>query len=454
MEINYVSTLAIKERNTIKIDYNFYFVLLIMLLFVIFRYYNITKINYFFLIIGSLFAVLNPMYGFVLYLFSVALKAYLLVMPGVTFSRYFGILFLIIMFFNILRNRTKLNKQLVFISLLILISETISSFFSLSIISSLYGSALNLLEIGILFGIVYLPENNKRLIKYIDIACLLTLFLLSCIAWLNRSSGYHGVRLTICENFNPNQLAINLVFLSVIVFNFIFLAKVNYFGKIVRIAVLLFGIWILFLTGSRSSMFGLLGGVIFSLFYQLKLISNKRTKIIIILIIIIIPIIIFESGFLITKGNQFITERYSYNGFNRLFNVESQSRYYIWKGYLLEVMPNFWLFGTGGSMSGTLYAMKYDINAGVHNIVIAILIQFGIVGLIIFGSFFAITFFKSLKFLKKDSNILPFIATFVALFMVGIGEDIFSQKVFWFSMSMCWRLSIKNETADVKREVV
>ena len=451
MEMNYANTLAIRERRKINIEHNFYFILLLMLSFIIFRYYNIAKIKYIFLFIGSLFAVLNPIYGLILYLFSIAFNAYLLVKPGVTFSRYFGILFFIIMVFQILRRHTKMNKQLIFISLLILISETISSFFSLSIIRSLYESALNLLEIGILFGIVYLAENNKRLIKYIDITCLFSLFLLCCIAWLNRYSGYYGLRLTICEGFNPNQLAINLVFLCVIVFNFIFLAKVNHFGKIVRIAVLLFGIWILFLTGSRSSMFGLLGGVIFSLFYQLKLISNKRTKIIIILIIIIIPIIIFESGFLTTKGNQFITDRYSYN---RLFNVENQSRYYIWKGYLTDVMPNFWLFGTGGARSGTLYSMRYDINAGGHNIIIAILVQYGLVGLTIFISFFAITFFKSLKFLKKDSNILPFIAAFIALIMVGIGENIFSQKVFWFSIAMCWRLSIKNTTADAKREVV
>ena len=450
MNMNYSTAATVKEeRNKIKIGYNFYFILLIMLLFVIFHYYNITKLNFILITLSSFFVVLNPLYGLMLYLFSIAFKAYLLVVPGVTFSRYFGILFLIIMVFQILRRHTKMSKQLVLISLLILISETISSFFSLSIISSLYGSALNLLEIGILFGIVYLPENNRRLIKYIDITCLFSLFLLCCIAWLNRNSGYHGLRLTICEDFNPNQLAINLVFLCVIIFNFIFLAKVNYLGKIVRIAVLLFGIWILFLTGSRSSIFGLLGGVIFSLFYQLKLISNKRTKILIILIIIIIPIIIFKSGFLITKGNQFIKERYSYN---RLFNVENQSRYYIWKGYLSDVMPNFWLFGTGGARSGTLYSMKYDINAGAHNIILAILVPFGIVGLIIFGSFFAITFFKSLKFLKKDSNILPFIAAFIALIMVGIGENIFSQKVFWFTMAMCWRLSIKNTTADIKKE--
>ena len=451
MEINYASTLAIKERNKTNINYNFYFILLVMLLFVIFRYYNITKLNFILIALSSFFVVLNPLYGLMLYLFSIAFKAYLLVVPGVTFSRYFGILFLIIMVFQILRRHTKMSKQLVLISLLILISETISSFFSLSIISSLYGSALNLLEIGILFGIVYLPENNRRLIKYIDITCLFSLFLLCCIAWLNRNSGYHGLRLTICEDFNPNQLAINLVFLCVIIFNFIFLAKVNYLGKIVRIAVLLFGIWILFLTGSRSSIFGLLGGVIFSLFYQLKLISNKKNIVYTIVMVIICIIIISNLGFLNTGESRFVIDRYSYN---KLFNVENQSRYYIWKGYLTDVMPNFWLFGTGGAKSGTLYLSKFDIYGGGHNIIIAILVQFGLVGLMIFGSFFTITFFKSLKFLKNDFNILPFIAAFIALIMVGIGENIFSQKVFWFSMSMCWRLSIKNTTADVKREVV
>ena len=451
MKMNYTSAVYLKEKKIINTNYSFYFILLIMLLFVIFRYYNITTLIYFFLFIGSLFAVLNPIYGFILYLFSIAFKAYLLVMPGVTFSRYFGILFLIIMVFQISRRHIKMNKQLVFISLLILISEIISSFFSLAIISSLYGSSLYLMQIGILFGIVYLPENNKRLIKYIDITCLFSLFLLSCIAWLNRSSGYYGVRLSICEDFNPNQLAINLVFLCIIVFNFIFLTKVNYFGKIARIAVLLIGIWILFLSGSRSSMLGLLVGVIFSLFYQLKLIRNKKNNVLTIAIIFICIVTVLYGGFLNTKESQYIIDRYSYDKF---LNIENLGRYYIWEGYLTDIVPEFWLFGTGGAKSGSLYLSKFGIYSGGHNIIIAILVQFGIVGLIIFISFFAITFFKSLKFLKKDSNILPFIAAFIALIMVGIGENIFSQKVFWFSMAMCWRLSIKNKTADVKREVV
>ena len=450
MEIN-SSTLVIKEKNKIKIDYNFYFILLIMLLFVIFRYYNITKINFILIALSSFFVVLNPLYGLMLYLFSIAFRAYLLVVPGVTFSRYFGILFLIIIVFQILRRQTKMSKQLVFISLLILISETISSFFSLSIISSLYESALNLLEIGILFGIVYLPENNKRLIKYINITCLFSLFLLVCIAWLNRSSGYYGFRLTICEGFNPNQLAINLVFLCVIVFNFVFSANVNCFGKLARIIVLLFGVWILFLTGSRSSMFGLMVGIIFSLFYQLKLIRNKKNIVFTIVIVIVCIIIILNLGFLDTGESRFIIDRYLYNKF---LNVENQSRYHIWKSYFTYVVPNFWLFGTGGAKSGTLYSMRYGMGAGAHNIILAILVPYGIIGLIIFGIFFIITFFKSLNFLKKNFNILPFIATFIALIIVGIGENIFSQKVFWFSMAMCWRLSIKNETADIKREIV
>ena len=449
MEIDYANTLAIKERKIININRSFYFILLIMLSFVIFRYYNITSLNYIFLFIGSLFTILNPIYGLMLYLFSIAFKAYLLVVPGVNFSRYFGILFFTIMFFNILRNRSKLNKQLVFIFLLMLISETISGFFSLSPMKLIYQVLLFLSEIGIFIGIVYLPVDNKYLIKCIDITCVLTLFLMSYVTWLTRSN--YIFRLSICDDLNPNPFATNLTFFCVVVFNYIFLAKVNYFGKIVRIAVLLFGIWILFLTGVRSSMFGLIVGIIFSLFYQLKLISNKKNILYTIVMVIICIIIVLNLDFLNIGESRFVMDRYSYD---RLFNVENQSRYYIWKGYLTDVMPNFWLFGTGGARSGTLYSMKYDINAGAHNIILAILVQFGIVGLIIFSSFFTITFFKSLKFLKNDFNILPFIAAFIALIMVGIGENIFSQKVFWFSMAMCWRLSIKNETADVKREVV
>ncbi len=444
MGINYINTVAIKERKKIDIDHNFYFVLLIMLLFIIFRYYNITKLNFILIIISCMFVFIKPIYGLMLYLFSAAFIAYLMVVPGVTLSRVFGILFVIVIFLQILRRRSKINRQLIFFFLIMLFIHIISSFFSLATMELLYQVLLNLLQIGIFIGIVYLSADNEYLIKCIDITCLFSLFLLCCIAWLNVGSGYYGFRLSICDNLNPNQLAINLTFLCVVVFNFIFLAKVNYFGKIARIAVLLFGIWILFLTGSRSSMFGLIVGIIFSFFYQLKRFNKKSS-------IFIIIILILELVFLFNVGDKFITQRYSTDIFSTLYE---QSRYQIWMGYFTNVIPNFWLFGTGGAISGALYLSKFNIYGGGHNIIIAILVQFGLVGLIVFGSFFTITFFKGLKFLKKDSNILPFITAFIALIMVGSGESIFYQKVFWLSMAMCWRLSLKNTTADMKGEGV
>ena len=383
---------------------------------------------------------LNPIYGLMLYLFSAAFSAYFIVMPGVTLSRVFGILFLFTIFLEIFRRRTKINKQLIFFFLIMLFAQIISSFFSLSPMKLIYQVLLYLLEIGIFIGIVYLSIDNKYLIKCIDITCVFTLFFMSCIAWLVRSN--YVFRLSICDDLNPNPFATNLTFLCVVVFNFIFLAKVNYFGRIARTVVLLFAIWILFLTGVRSSMFGLIVGVIFSLYYQLKRFNKKNS-------IFIVAILILELIFLFNVGDKFITQRYSTDIF---FKFYEQSRYQIWKGYLIDVMPNFWLFGTGGASSGELYLLsKSSAYHGVHNIIIAILVQFGLLGLIIFGSFFAITFFKSLKFLKKDFNILPFIAAFIALIMIGIGENIFSQKVFWLSMSMCWRLSIKNTTTDIRR---
>ena len=439
--MNYTTIIAPKERKKINVDRNFYFVLSIMLLFVIFRYYNITKLNFVLLFISILFIFLNPKYGLMLYLFSTAFKAYFMVIPGVTLSRVFGILFFFIIFLEILRRRTKINRQLIFFFLIMLFIQTISGFFSLSPMKLLYQALLNLLEIGIFIGIVYLSADNKYLIKCIDITCLFSLFLLCCIAWLNVNSGYYDFRLSICNNFSPNYLAINLVFLCIIVFNFIFLANVNYTGKILRFAVLLFGIWILFLTGSRSSMFGLIVGVIFSLYYQLKRFNKKSS-------LFVIAILILELIFLFNVGDKFITKRYSTDILSTLYE---QSRYQIWKGYLTNVIPKFCLFGTGGATSGALYLSKFNISAGGHNIIVAILVEFGVVGLIVFGSFFAIIFFKSLKFLRKDYNILPFIAAFIALIMVGIGENIFSQKVFWLSMAMCWRLSIKNTTVDIKR---
>lgn len=444
MEVEHSTPLPlIKETRVINQKQEIYFILLLMLLFVLFRYYHFPNIHFILLLIASLFSLYKPIYGFVFYLFSISFKAYLLLIPGVTFSRYFGIFFMVIMIFTIFRNQNKLNKKLVYISLLILISETISSFYSLSISSFILQSSLHALEMGIFFGIVYLPEDNKRLIALTDLTCLFSLLLLSTIAYLSLKSGLFGYRVTISENFNQNQLAINLVFLCVIVFNFILLKAKKPIEVIIRSVIFLLGIIILFYTGSRSSMIGLIAGILFSLFYYFKKYSRGKKNIFIFLgIVMIFVLFIFNTGIFKTKEADFIANRYSYENF---LNIENQMRYHIWKGYLENILPDYWLFGTGGARSATLYSARYDINAGGHNIIIALLVEFGLLGLIIFGYFYVITFLKSIKIIKQEYNILPFIASFVALIIVGIGENIFSQKVLWFSMAMCWRLFLNKK---------
>ncbi len=212
--MDYTITVESKERKIINIDHNFYLILLIMLLFVIFRHYNITKLNFILISLSGFFVVLNPIYGLMLYLFSAAFEAYFInpksripracprwvsVVPRVTLSRVFEILFLVIMFLQILRRRTKINRELMFFIMLILFVVILSAVFSLSLIPSLYEILLHLLEMGILIGMVYLPANNKHLIKCIDITCLFSLFLLCFITWLNvSSSGYYNFRLSIC----------------------------------------------------------------------------------------------------------------------------------------------------------------------------------------------------------------------------------------------------------------
>jgi len=91
-------------------------------------------------------------------------------------------------------------------------------------------------------------------------------------------------------------------------------------------------------------------------------------------------------------------------------------------------------YGLGGENS---YALAYrnGLSHAAHNFLIDMLIQTGIVGVILFFSFFILLGKKLKNLLKISVIILPVIILLTALFN-GIGEVVYLEKLFWNGIAL------------------
>jgi O-antigen ligase len=111
----------------------------------------------------------------------------------------------------------------------------------------------------------------------------------------------------------------------------------------------------------------------------------------------------------------------------------------VWKAFLTEYFPHYWLFGIGFDIRNIVYAIA-DVNGighGAHNIIIDILASSGIYGLFLYLSLFVKTTKEVRISARKDcSALLPF-AMLICIIFTGIGENVVRGRLFWFSVALC-----------------
>ncbi|MEM1484906.1 O-antigen ligase family protein [Oscillospiraceae bacterium PP1C4] len=121
-----------------------------------------------------------------------------------------------------------------------------------------------------------------------------------------------------------------------------------------------------------------------------------------------------------------------------LISSGGESRALAWYNFIFHVVPRHLLIGVG--LSGineiaALQALGYGLpSIESHNIFIAILVQTGFLGLIVYMFFFCFVFYRQYSRLKFHSGLIMPLLLFVGLLVNGLGEVVFIEPFFWYTL--------------------
>jgi O-antigen ligase len=201
----------------------------------------------------------------------------------------------------------------------------------------------------------------------------------------------------------------------------------NLILKILYISGMLLSVYMVIISGSRSTLFG-----VFSTIAVFIILNIKFTK----KFIIYCSIILTVTGylFLFSPVHDIVLNTFKNNQTNQL-DLSSLGRLLVWKGAVqnfIEAPILNKLFGVG---FGNFYTMKYSFRllegnnyaSGGHNNYLHVLTETGIIGLMVFLILFGFILVRLWKKSKEDKFCLAyFYATLILLFSG------FTQETFWF----------------------
>jgi O-antigen ligase len=237
-------------------------------------------------------------------------------------------------------------------------------------------------------------------------------------------------RLSANEEVNANRFAMMLSQLCAILFAFIIFKK-NRLIQLLLVATVLVAVYMIILSGSRSALVGILLAISLTSFYLL--IKQTKKYIIPLVLIAILGFIFWEQ---IQQLDIPIISRFTMEGIKE--SGGSQDRYTIWKTLIPFALTNNPLFGYGfGAENVIVLAKMHGLDKPAHNFLIDMFLQIGIVGVVLYFSYFVYVFKRLIKYLRQPLIFIP-VLILVTAFFNGIGETIFSEKLFWNGIALAW----------------
>lgn len=182
-----------------------------------------------------------------------------------------------------------------------------------------------------------------------------------------------------------------------------FYAKRN---NLFKIGFLFFILCIIF-SGSRACSLGLALGVIFILFKSPISFSNK---------FLILITVIACSYILVTTDNP-LTSRLS----NMRGSEVADLRFIIWSEYLSNIDTYFWT-GTGFGLKYEAFKLDQSMRT-THNQYLLQLVQFGIIGFLLYSYSYIDIIRKSFSLNRKDKSFFPFEVLFLSFSIVMFFSD-------------------------------
>jgi len=378
----------------------------------------------------------------ILYLFVTASVYYITLFPGISLYRAFALITLFSFLFRVFSKRKiSLKRQALFWSILIVVITLLSVLLSISPQASIIEFLSLLVNIIIFIIIISVPSDNYYSELELFIFASLELILFLGITIYNKGLYIDMSRLSISEEVNPNMFAIGIAqILPFLLSSYFLIQNKSLIKKIIIVLGIFVGVVLLVFSGSRSSILGMVVGINLILY-----LCNKNDRLKRWLVIIGFDSLLVFLIFAIQFFNPSLFQRFSIES---IFQSHFTYRSDIWVYILQDIIPQHFWFGTGIGGRSVEQALASIGVPGIyqkpaHNILIDTLAQLGVFGLTLFSIFYAITLWKGAKNLSRNPFIIPFYSIFITSLVIGTGETVYFNKLFWISIGMIWRESFR-----------
>lgn len=380
--------------------------------------------------------IMKPQYLLGIVFLTTVFDEYIIFSAGQSFSRFFVLFFI---FGTLLRHLLKADKIFADMRLWYFFA-----FFFMSIFFSLYGLegytsipisfCLNLLLM--FFMSYYTVKDTDALMEQLwisaAIGCLYSLWILTSGGLDAFEAGRVG---KIEGGVNANEVAMGLCVITIILFSHFVAAKKKHF--VLNTILICISAVSLFLTGSRSSLLGVLAGVIIIILVWMKQSGRNLIKGILIcaaMAIVLVLIFVYMQEAFPVLMERFTVEDVIEDG--------GSGRTKIWKAFFTHYFPDYWAFGIGFDPLNIFHAIKRVSSEGhgAHNALVDILSSSGVFGLFLYVGFLRQVFRRIGKQISENKNFLLIVGLVSGLLVNGIGENIIRGRFFWFAIGLAFIL--------------
>lgn len=398
----------------------------------------------FILLLGFIPLIFKPEFLIGPLFFSSIWSGYLLVSGGQSLARYLTFFFIFGVLVKAIQRKSKIRVDFWFTTTVVAIL--------LGLVLSLYGSfgytslpvsyVLNLL---LFIVAIYCPISSRKLLtNQLWSFSVLSVFYALWFMLRNGLDAFDEGKLGVLEEgVNSNSIAKGICVLAVVVLAHFLINNLK--GKLIHIALILVSVFMLFLTGSRTSLVAFIITAIICILYWMRLNSKKIGWTVVILGVSLIGFYFVYD--LLLDALPDLMSRFTLED---TLSDGGSGRVDVWKAYFENYFPTYWLFGMGFDPLNLFHAIEQvnGIGHGAHNIFVDILASAGVVGLLLYMSMFVKGYKESRVLIKNDVSVLIPFAMLTACLAVGIGENVLRGRLVWFALAII--LMYRQVDADKK----
>jgi len=297
-------------------------------------------------------------------------------------------------------------------------------------LSPIYIMGLNLLVLIAMANLSLNSEELLELFRAILFAVLITI-VFYVVSFIQNPQILPNGRLTLFEGINENRFAMMMGQMSAFCLAYMIFSN-KIFTKVICLCGGAITAYFVLMSGSRSALIGLVVGFLLAALISMNIQNKLKKHFFSLLITCTVAVFIFYSiieinPVLLKRMN--IGELVSSGGTHRWPRIVAEFQY---------IIPSHPFFGVGlGSDNETIALAQYmDDPGSSHNFLSSSLTQVGVVGFIAYMSFYWKIIKETISQLRsKEVLIIPLMLIMTLVFN-GIGEVIFSERIFWNNLSL------------------